>query len=133
MEGNMREAIVRVCEGLGLPAGDSFSQDWAYELPEEFRTREFFERYLRAYSAPSYGPAEKHVLMQLILDVANDLLEREEGLEGGAWEKVVEFLQADRQLHWDLIEHWALMGEPLENVFHLTSRIRAVREKLTKQ
>jgi hypothetical protein len=133
MEGNMREAIVRVCEGLGLPAGDSFSQDWAYELPEEFRTREFFERYLRAYSTPGYGPGEKHVLMQLILDVANDLLEREEGLEGGTWEKVVELLQADRQLHWDLIEHWALMGEPLENAFRLTSRIRVVRETLIKQ
>jgi hypothetical protein len=132
MEGNMQEAIVRVCQGLGLPVGDSFSQDWAYELPEEFRTREFFERYLRAYSVPGYGPAEKHVLMQLILDVANDLLEREEGLESRAWERVVEFLQADRQLHWDLIDHWALMGEPLENVFPLTPRIRAVREGLIK-
>jgi hypothetical protein len=133
MEGNRREAIARVCQGLGLPAGDSFSQDWAYELPEEFRTREFFERYLRAYSTPGYGPAEKHVLMQLILDVANDLLEGEEGLEGGAWEKVVELLQADRQLHWDLIEHWTLVGEPPENVFRLTSRIRTVREKLIEQ
>jgi hypothetical protein len=130
MEGNMRGAIVRVCQDLGLPVGDSFSQDWAYELPEDFRTREFFERYLVAYSTPGYGPAEKHVLMQLVLDVANDLLERSEGLEGDAWDKVVALLQADRQLHWNLIEHWALIGEPLENVFRLTSRMRAVREKL---
>ncbi|MBN1207137.1 MAG: hypothetical protein JXB05_19785 [Myxococcaceae bacterium] len=131
MEGNMREAIARVCQGLGLPVGDSFSQDWAYELPEEFRTREFFERYVAAYSTPGYGPAEKRVLMQLILDVANDLLERNESLEEEAWEKVVALLQADRQLHWDLIEHWALMGEPPENVFRLTSRMRTVRENGT--
>jgi hypothetical protein len=128
MEGNMQEAIARVCQGLGLPLGDSFSQDWAYELPEGFRTREFFERYLAAYSTPGYGPAEKHVLMQLILDVANDLLERNDGLEDGAWERVVALLQADRKLHWDLIEHWALMGEPLEDVFRLTPKMRTVRE-----
>lgn len=133
MEGKMRGAIARVCQDLGLAAGDSFSQDWAYELPEEFRTREFWERYLVAYSTPGYGPAEKHVLMQLILDVANDLLERDEGLESGAWEKVEALLQADRQLHWELIEHWALMGEPLEDVFPLTSRMRTVRERLIEQ
>lgn len=131
MEGNMRGAIARVCQGLGLPVGDSFSQDWAYELPEEFRTREFFERYVVAYSTPGYRPAEKRVLMQLILDVANDLLERDEGLEDEAWEKVVALLQADRKLHWDLIEHWALMGEPLENVFRLTPKMRTVRERLS--
>jgi hypothetical protein len=133
MEGNMRGAIARVCQDLGLPVGDSFSQDWAYELPEEFRIREFFERYLVAYSTPGYGPAEKRVLMQLILDVANDLLEGNEGLEDEAWEKVVALLQADRKLHWDLIEHWALMGEPLENVFRLTPKMRTVREKLIEQ
>jgi hypothetical protein len=133
MEGTMREAIARVCQGLGLPVGDSFSQDWAYELPEEFRTREFFERYLMAYSTHGYGHAEKRVLMQLILDVANDLLERGEGLEDEAWEKVVALLQGDRQLHWDLIEHWALMGESLEEVFLLTPKMRAVREKLIDQ
>lgn len=130
MEGNMRGAIARVCQDLGLPAGDSFSQDWAYELPEEFRSREFFERYLGAYSTPGYGAAEKRVLMQLILDVANDLLEGDDGLEGGAWEKLAELLQAERQLHWELIEHWALVGEPPEDVFRLTSRMRTLREKL---
>lgn len=131
MEGNVREAIARVCQALGLPLGDSFSQDWAYEVPEKFRTREFFERYVVAYSTPGYGAAEKHALMQLILDVANDLLERGEGLEDEAWEKVVALLQADRKLHWDLIEHWALPGEPLENAFRLTPKMRAVRERLS--
>lgn len=131
MEGDVRDAIARVCQGLGLPLGDSFSQDWAYEVPEKFRTREFFERYVEAYSTPGYGVAEKHLLMQLILDVANDLLERGEGPEDEAWGKVVALLQADRKIHWDLIEHWALLGEPPENVFRLTSQMRAVREGLS--
>ncbi|WP_075298540.1 hypothetical protein [Stigmatella aurantiaca] len=133
MKGNRQEAIVKVSQGLGLPIGDSFSQDWAYELPEEFRTKGFFERYVGAYSTPEYGHTEKHVLMQLILDVANDLLEQKDGLEGRAWERVEAFLQVDREIHWDLIEHWALMGEPLENVFPLTSRMRVVREKIIEQ
>jgi hypothetical protein len=133
MEGNMAGAIARVCQDLGLPAGDAYSQDWAYELPEEFRTKECFERYLRAYSTPGYGHAEKRVLMELILDVANDLLERNGGLEDEAWERVAALLQADRKLHWELIEYWALMGEPLEDVFRLTPKMRAVREKRMEQ
>lgn len=130
MEGNMREAIARICRDLGLPGGDSFTQDWAYELPEAYRTRAFLERYVEAYSTPGYGSAEKRVLMQLILDVANDLLERSEGLEDEVWARVVGLLQADRQLHEGLVEHWALTGEPLDNVFSLTPKMRAVRETL---
>jgi hypothetical protein len=133
MESNLREAMARICQDLGLPGGDSFTQDWAFELPEGFRTREFFERYLTAYSTPGYGPAEKHVLMHLILDVANDLIERHEGLEWGAWGRVVALLQADHRLHRELIEHWALVGEPLESGFRLTPRMRAVREKTIEQ
>jgi hypothetical protein len=130
IENNPAKIIARVCQDLGLPAGDAYSQEWAYELPEEFRTREFFERYLMAYSKPGYGPAEKSALMHLILDVANDLLERNEGLEDEDWERVAAHLQADHKLHLKLIEHWALIGEPLEDVFHLTSKMRAVRERL---
>ena len=130
IENNPAKIITRVCQDLGLPSGDAYSQDWAYELPEEFRTREFFERYLMAYSKPDYGPAEKSALMHLILDVANDLLERNEGLEDEDWERVAALLQADHKLHWEVIEHWALTGEPLEDVFHLTLKMRAVRERL---
>ncbi|HEX8705208.1 MAG TPA: hypothetical protein VF815_40630 [Myxococcaceae bacterium] len=130
MDGSMAAAITRVCQDLGLPAGDAFGQDWAYELPEEFRTREFFEKYLLTYSAPGYGPLEKRVLMQLILDVANDLLEQNTGLEAESWNQVAALLQVDGELHQDLIEHWALIGEPLEDAFPLTPRMRAVREAL---
>jgi hypothetical protein len=133
MEGYLARAIARVCQDLGLPVGNAYSQDWAYALPETFRTQEFFERYLTAYSKADYGPDEKHVLMQLALDVANDLLERKAGLENKAWEKLAALLETDHRLHWELIEHWALLGEPLEETFPLTPRMRAVREKLADQ
>jgi len=133
MDGSMAGAIARICQDLGLPAGDAFSQDWAHELPEEFRTKDFFERYLRTYSTPGYGHAEKRVLMQLLLDVANDLLERTEGLENEAWERLAALLRADGKLHWELIEHWALIGEPLEDAFPLTPKVRVVRQALADQ
>jgi len=129
----MAGAIARVCQDLGLPTGDAYSQDWAYELPEEFRTKESFKRYLRAYSKTGYGPTEKRILMQLILDVTNDLLERNDGLEDEDWERVAALLEVDHKLHWDVIDHWALMEEPLEDAFHLTPKMRAVRESLSSK
>jgi hypothetical protein len=121
-------ATKRICRDLGLPIGNPYTQEWAYELPEEYRSRECFDCYVTAYSTPTYGRVEKHVLMQLILDVANDLSQSKEGLEDNAWERVVALLQADRSLHSDLIDYWSLTGEPLEDAFSLTPKMRAVRE-----
>jgi hypothetical protein len=133
MEGNVAKAIAKICQDVGLPSGDAYTQDWAYELPEKFRTREFFKKYVLAYSTPGYGPDEKQVLMELLLDVANDLLDRNEGLEDDLWEKVRAHLTADRESHRDLIEKWSRVEEPLEDAFPLTPRMRAVREELVGQ
>jgi hypothetical protein len=76
-------SIRRICSDLGLPEGDSYVQDWAYELPEEFRDEISFYRYLDAYANPTYGDSERRVLMQLALDVANDLLQQDENVGSG--------------------------------------------------
>jgi len=126
MPGEMKRAIKRICDDLGLPSGDSFTQDWAYELPEEYRTNDYLNRYAAAYSTPGYGDAEKRLLMQLALDIANDEVARDPSEGENAWSKLADLLRSDRTLHADLIEHWALPGEPLEDAFPLTRLVRGL-------
>ena len=123
-------ALKRVCEDLGVPAPDSYSQDWAYELPEAYRTEDYFSRYLDAYQRPSYGAAEKHLLMQLMLDIANESIAHESDTGQSMWTALRSLLQQDHVLHTELIEHWALVDEPLEDAFALTPLVRELRDEL---
>ncbi|PHM22593.1 hypothetical protein [Xenorhabdus budapestensis] len=66
--------IEHICKDLGLPKGDSFTQDWVLELPEEYRTKEWLKKYIFAYSSDNYSELEKNTLMELMLDIANDFL-----------------------------------------------------------
>jgi hypothetical protein len=133
MENSVIGAIERVCRDLGLPPGDSYTQDWVYELPEEYRTSEFFSKYAAAYLMPEYGSAEKRLLMQLMLDVTNDLLQRDEAAGHQAWNSLVHFLNLDLELHRDKLEYWSLPGEPLEDAFRLTPLIRSFRHELSRE
>ena len=119
-----RLAISRLSTDLGLPEGDAYTQEWAHELPEEFRTGTYLRRYLKAYSNPSYGDAERRLLVQLALDVINDLLEQDESLGLDFWSQLLEVLKGHSQSHRDQMEYWALDDEPLEDAFPLTPLAR---------
>jgi hypothetical protein len=128
MKSSTAATIEKICRDLGLPLGDSYTQDWIYELPEEFRSPEFFFRYVDAYSRPDYGKAEQQLLMQLMFDVVNDLLQSDEAVGLLAWSKLLDLLRANPELHRELVEYWALPGEPLEDTFRLTPFVRALQE-----
>lgn len=130
MDGSVAEAIRRLCQDLGLPLGDSYTQDWVYELPEEFRTEGAFYRYVAACRRPGYGDAEKRLLVDLALDVANDLLQRDVPQGHRAWEHLAELMREERGIHRDQIEYWALFGEPLEDAFALTPLARLLWTEL---
>lgn len=115
-----RAAIDRLCTDLGLPRGDAFTQDWAYELPEQFRTEDWLRRYLSAYDNPAYGDSERRMLIMLALDIANDLLNDDEEAGERACASLERVLRSRVELHRDQLEYWALEGEPLEDVFTLT-------------
>ena len=115
-----RTAIDRICTDLGLPRGDAYTQDWAYELPEQFRTEAALRRYLSAYGNPAYGDAEHRVLIMLALDIANDLFEDDEEAGERACAGIARVLRSRVELHRDQLERWALEGEPLEDSFALT-------------
>ena len=117
-------AIKRISDDLGLPAGDRFTQDWEYELPEEFRTSAWLQRFIDAYSDRGYGPTAKQVLMTLLLDCLNDGIEAGDEQIERLWDDVAPLLSSDRDIHSSLIEHWSLPGEHLDDAFALTARIR---------
>ncbi|HTN89449.1 MAG TPA: hypothetical protein VL242_37490 [Sorangium sp.] len=118
------ESIRRVCSDLGLPEGNSYTQDWAYELPEEFRTEVVFYKYIDAYDNPTYGDPERHLLMDLLLDIANDLLQQDENVGEKAWYALANILHMRPDLHRNQIEYWAVAGEDLEDAFALTPLVR---------
>lgn len=122
--------LQRICEDLGLPRGDSYTQDWAYELPEEFRSEAAFYRYVEAYKKPAYGEAERRLIVQLALDVANDLVGEEATVGTKAWKNLVTILRTDPALHRDQLEYWAVPGEPLVDAFALTPLVRDAWEEL---
>jgi hypothetical protein len=115
------DAIDRICRDLQLPPGDAFTQDWAYEIPNQFRTPAHFSRYLRAYSTPGYGEPEKLQLMELMLDVANDF----HGAEGqAAWKSLEALIRLQPALHRDQVAYWSVFDTELEDAFRITSLVR---------
>ena len=118
------DAIRRISADLGLPAGDRFTQDWEHELPEEFRSPAWMQRYIAAYDSEGYSAVEKQVIMTLLLDSLNDGLEAGDESSERLWDEVAPRLSADREIHSTLIAHWSVPGEPLDDAFAITSRIR---------
>lgn len=123
-------AINVLCKDLKLPKGDSYTQDWVYELPEEYRTEEWLDKYIVAYSNSNYSEQEKNLLMSLMLDIINDFLIEKSERQSVLIDKVLKLLLANYQQHRQLIEYWSLDSEPLEDCFELTPKIREITKKI---
>ena len=122
----------RLSSDLGLPAPGPYSQDWVYEIPEAFRASTYFDRYLTAYEDVSYGSTEKHLLMQLMLDIVNDFIGRDSNAFAEAWGPLRALLKRDHASHAELIQHWALPGDPIDSAFALTPFIRDLQAELER-
>ncbi|WFQ79643.1 hypothetical protein PXH59_19205 [Xenorhabdus sp. SF857] len=120
----------RICNDLGLPKGDSFTQDWALELPEKYRTTEWLNKYIIAYSNNKYSEPEKSTLMELMLDIANDFLTQNANCNDESITNVLNLLLNNHQYHLKLIDYWSLDEEPLEDCFALTPKVREIKNKL---
>lgn len=115
-------ALRRLQASLGLPAGDGFTQDWAFELPQELRTADWFMRYRHHFGRTS-DDLERRILMELVLDVANDL-EAEGLLTSADWREVLRELRRGGELYAGILGYWALDGDELEDCFPLTRLVR---------
>ncbi|ACX86209.1 hypothetical protein [Pectobacterium parmentieri] len=120
--------INNICNDLGLPIGDDFTQDWAYELSDEYRTEEWLDKYITAYLNNGCSVNSKNELMTLCLDVTNDLLSTGTSVINATIIKVLNTLIYNYQQHVDLINYWSLDDEPLEDCFALTPEIRKLKK-----
>ena len=122
--------IKKICSDLVLPTGDRITQDWAYELPDEYRTKEWLVKYTEAYLNNNYPLAIKSELMTLCLDVINDLISSGVSPSNEEIIKTLNVLQDNYKNHIDIINYWASEGEPLEDCFALTPEMRMLKSKL---
>ncbi|MDC9822086.1 hypothetical protein ABRQ07_17465 [Pectobacterium polonicum] len=120
--------INQICNDLGLPVGDGFTQDWAYELPDEYRTKEWLDKYITAYLKNGYSVEGKNELMTLSLDVTNDLLSNGVNVIDITIVKVLNTLSDNYNQHVDLVDYWSLDDEPLDDCFALTPEIRRLKK-----
>lgn len=114
-----KTVLEKLCERLGLPIG---GQDWAYEMPESFRSGAELERLCSAYEASSTDDLERALLMEFFLDVANDHLE--EG-DCAQWERAKAWCLQRPELHRAELERWAEWGRDVEDCAELAPHVRA--------
>jgi hypothetical protein len=128
----MKEAIAKLSRQLGLPGEDAYTQYWAHELPPEYRTHDYFARYLAAASSNDHDEHERSPLMELMLVATNDLLGNERPRGVNAWESVEKILQANPVFYESQIEYWSDEdgGDAAEDLFPLTPHVRTLKSTL---
>ncbi|EST58043.1 hypothetical protein K151_2100 [Proteus hauseri ZMd44] len=122
-------SINQLAIDLGLPEGDEYTQDWVYELPESYRTKKWLEKYIQVYSNDKYNTFEKNELMKLMLDIINDFLIKN-SKKDDLIRKVLTLLSDNYQIHLQLVGHWSLDDDPLEDCFELTPAVRKIRDSI---
>lgn len=121
------QIIKKLCDDLNLRYGDRFTQDWTYELPDQYRTKYWLNKYIFAYLYNGYSSIEKKELMILSLDVCNDLISSGLNPNDKVIQKVLNILFNNYKNYEDLINYWALDSAPLIDCFALTPIIRELK------
>ena len=119
--------LKKLCQDLKVPLGNG--QDWEYELTAEYRTPQWLAKYLSAYLHNNYSTFQKHILMNLCVDICNDLFTADRKQNQPIICQVLNVLYNDYAQHWQLIDYWAAIDQPLEDCFELTPEIRKLRQK----
>ncbi len=122
------DVISKICHDLGLPTGDGYTQDWAYELPDEYRTKEWLAKYIVAYLNYSDSFEARRELMALSLDIINDLLASGLSTADEHVVKTLGLLFENYPVHSDLITYWECGADSPEDCFALTPEIRRLKE-----
>lgn len=122
-----RQAIDRLCRDLGVPTGEAYTQDWAFEMPADYRSEAWFDRYLEAFQRADYGWWEREELLNLIFDIVEHTL-RDDRVAGLVfWHRALTATGPSLVDHRERIEYWACLDyaiEELGDAFELTPFVR---------
>ena len=124
---NYQKARQRVEDELGLPSPHPYSQDWEFEIPWEFKTREWAEKYLAACARPDYGRDEKNIVMSILVDTLNNALWDGEDWAEELWPRVRALLVEHAEMFRSLIEYWSSEDTPLEDAWAVAEWMRELR------
>ncbi len=114
-----RAAIEGLVKKLSMPALDSYSQDWEYEVADSSRVSEF----VSFYENGILNDDEKFALMIIIITSYNDALS-EGNAQSEVWDKVKYHLLNEINIHKNTIVYWSLEGDELEDCFEITPLMR---------
>lgn len=122
----MNQHIKIICDDLDIPEGDKFTQDWEYELPEEYRTFPYFKKYFQAYIFNNYQIEVKQILINLMIDICNDYMENNIIESHSSLNGLNYIIQIDYPDLKEIISYWANENEPLEDSFAISQFMREV-------
>jgi hypothetical protein len=125
-----KAAVERISQDLGLPSESPYSQDWVYELSSEFRSFAWFQNYADAYRRRGYGDDEKRLLVELMLDVANDLVENDTSMAAPLCTELSSLIGSSTALHRDQIRYWAVSDHSLDDAFAISACARKILRTL---
>ncbi len=100
---------------------EGVEQDWAVELADPNRVREFIEFFRTAH----LDRKEKYALIELIISSYDRYLESNEDFNDEVWDLIVNLLRMDMAYFYDIIDYWSLQGsEYVDDLFNVTLRMR---------
>lgn len=126
-----KRAIERLGRDLGIPTGDAYTQDWAFELPEAYRTDPWLDRYLEAFVRSDYGWHEREELLDLIFDIVNERLTADADAGARLWHRVRSVVDPYLMLHRERVAYWACPDFTLEEAFAFAPFARALLDAPT--
>lgn len=116
------KALKKIQLRFNLPPGDLYTQDWVYELPDDYRTDSHFKDYLAAVDSLE-SPQERNILMSLLMDIANDRAS-EATLTDSDWALLAGQFKSDSEDDLDLLRYWACAEDQIEDAFPISDRVR---------
>lgn len=105
---------------LNLPAGGD-EQDWDIELADPARLSEF----LATYKAYDFKLSTRKAFLALIIASYDILLRYASDDDDFYWTSIKRIMDPKKSEHLALLEYWALDAGDENDVFPVTSRIRA--------
>ena len=121
----MFEFVTKLNEECGVRLPEKDDQDWEFCAGDYTRTEDyidFYKKYSDEMDSNRWG--DKELLSNMIIQGLEDLLKYTNDTEyiDRLWNETKQILLNDEL--YNVIVYWACIGQPLENCWLITSRIR---------
>ncbi len=106
---------------LRVPGEGNWGEDWDLILADS----DWIEELLGYYETESLNEDEKNILMKLIIASYDERLE-EKGFENELWQRLVDVLKRDVEIHDDTFAYWMRLHKPESEGWKVTPLLRKI-------